>query len=570
MNQDPRDHSPSFPHAIDDGEPAPAPDDPSRRRFVIGAGSALALGAGLGLAGCGGGQGNSAEDRFGFGVASGDPLPDRVILWTRVNNLPGPADVTWEVASDAAFTRVVRSGIAHTDASRDFTVKVDADGLQPATAYFYRFHFGGDVSRTGGTKTLPVGNTPLVRLAVFCCAAYSVGQFHAYNHASNRNDLDAAVMLGDYIYETGLSDGEQAAARILGRAADPQGELHTLTEYRQRNKRYHTDSDLRALRAAMPIIAVWDDHELINDIWRGGAGGHDPASEGSFIERRAAAIQAFHEWLPTRTGPDPMKIYRSFDYGNLLSLHMLDTRVIGRDAPLGRDAFLAGAADDPNRQLLGAEQEAVLLQRMQASSATWQVLGQQVVMGPMRIPLSVFDNFSEDAINEFLQALDTPEAARTDRQRALIAQPRIGYELSNWDGYPAARDRVLGAARSLDKNLVVLSGDSHNAWGHDLRDASGARAGVEFATTSVTSTGLEFTHPKVGRQFLADSFRRMIPDLKFAETSHRGYLTVTFTPQVAIGDWVFVSSVFENDFSAFVGGRMQTLPGSANRSLLPA
>lgn len=570
MNQDKQASSSPIPDAAGGADAALPPDDPSRRRFVIGAGSALALGTGLGLAGCGGGQGNSAEERFGFGVASGDPLPDRVILWTRVNNLSGPADVIWEVATDPAFTRVVRSGTARTDASRDFTVKVDADGLQPATAYFYRFHLGGEISGTGGTKTLPVGNTQQVRLAVFSCAAYSLGQFHAYHHAASRGDLDAALMLGDYIYETGLSDVEQAGARLIGRAADPQGELRTLSDYRQRYRRYHTDSDLRAVRSTMPVIAVWDDHELINDIWREGAGGHDPATEGSFAERRAAAIQAFHEWLPTRTGLDPMKIYRSFEFGNLLTLHMLDTRVIGRDAPVTRNLYLAGAADDPNRQLLGAEQEAFLQQRMQASSATWQVLGQQIVMGPMRIPLSVFDSFNEDSINEFIQALDTPEAARTDRQRALIAQQRIGYELTNWDAFSAARERVLGSARALDKNLVVLSGDSHNAWGHDLRDASGARVGVEFATPSVTSTGLEVTHPNVARQFLADSFKRMIPDLKFAETSHRGYLTVTFTPAAAIGEWVFVSSVLQNSFSASVGGRMQTLPGSANRMLLPA
>jgi alkaline phosphatase D len=442
--------------------------------------------------------------------------------------------------------------------------------LQPATTYFYRFRFGAEISPTGITKTLPVGPAQQVRLAVFSCAAYSLGQFHAYHHASSRNDLDAALMLGDYIYETGLTNVEQAAARLLGRAADPQGELHTLNDYRQRYKRYHTDSDLRAVRATMPVIAVWDDHEIVNDTWRDGAGGHDPASEGSFAARRAAAVQAFHEWLPTRTGPDPLKIYRSFDFGNLLSLHMLDTRVIGRDAPIGRDPWLAGAADDPSRQLLGAEQEAWLTQGMQASSATWQMLGQQVVMGPMQIPLSVFDDFSEDSINEFLQALDTPDATRDARQRALVAQPRIGYELTNWDGFPAARDRLLGTARTLDKNLVVVSGDSHNAWGHDLRDASDTPVGVEFAGTSVTSTGLEIAHPDVGRQFLADSFRRMIPDLKFAETSRRGYLTVTFTPAAAVGEWIFVTSVLENDFSASVGGRMQMLPGSGNRTLVPA
>jgi alkaline phosphatase D len=549
-------------------DPGLPPEDPSRRRFVLG-GSALALGASVGLAACGGGQGDSDEVRFGYGVASGDPLSDRVILWTRVNGVTGPVQVNWDVASDRAFANIVRSGTATTDASRDFTVKVDADGLQPGTAYFYRFRMGSEVSDTGGTKTLPAGNTPLVRLAVFSCAAFAVGQFHAYAHAAARTDLDAAVILGDYIYETGLSTAEQAAANLLGRAIDPRGELHSLIEYRQRYARYHTDSDLRGVRRVMPIIAVWDDHDIANDVWRDGAGGHDPATEGSFAERRAAAIQAWHEWLPTRTGPDPMKIHRSFDFGNLLSLHMLDTRVIGRDAPIGRDAFLAGAADAPNREMLGPEQSALVAQRMQASSATWQVLGQQVLLGPMRIPLSVFDNFSEDSISEFLQALDTPDAARTDRQRALIAQPRIGYQLSNWDGYGAARERLLSTAHSMDKNLVVLSGDSHNAWAHDLRDASGAHVGVEFATPSVTSTGLEFEHRNVGRQFLADSFLRMIPDLKFAETSHRGYMTVTFTPAAAAAEWVFVSSVLENDFSASVGGRLRTLPGTSNRTLLP-
>jgi alkaline phosphatase D len=543
-----------------------AGSDVSRRQFVIGTGSALAMGASLTLAGCGGGS-ESAKERFGYGVASGDPLSDRVILWTRVNELSAPAQVTWEIASDGTFANIVRSGTAVAEAGHDYTVKVDADGLRPATAYFYRFRLGADISATGRTKTLPVGDAQLVRLAVFSCAAYAIGQFHAYNHAANRSDIDVAVMLGDYIYETGLSNLEQLAASLIGREIDPRGELHTLTDYRQRYARYHTDSDLRGVRGTMPVIAVWDDHEIANDVWRDGAGGHDP-SEGSFAQRRADAIQAWHEWLPTRTGADPMKIYRSFDFGNLLSLHMLDTRVTGRDVPIGRDAYLAGAADDPARQMLGVQQEQWLGAALRASTATWQVLGQQVVMGPMQIPLSVFDNFNEDRINEFLLALDTPDAARTDAQRALVAQPRIGYELSNWDSFHAARDRVFAAAKELDKNLVVLSGDSHNAWAHDLRDASGQPVGVEFATPSVTSTGLEIVHTNVGRQFLADSFMRMIPDLKFAETSHRGYLTVTFTPTAATGDWVFVSSVLENRYSASAGPRLHTLPGSGNRALV--
>jgi alkaline phosphatase D len=452
-------------------------------------------------------------------------------------------------------------------------VKVDVTGLQPATTYFYRFKNGSVLSETGRTRTLPVGNVQQVKLGVFSCAAYPIGQFHVYNHAAARSDLDAALMLGDYIYENGVTDAEQAVARVLGREVDPKGELHTLNEYRLRYQRYHTDADLRGIRRNMPLIGVWDDHEIVNDTWRDGAGGHDPATEGSFAARRAAAVQAYHEWMPTRTGPDPLKIYRSFDFGNLLSLHMLDTRVIGRDAPLTRETYLAqettpAALDgsDP-RQLLGGEQEAWVGARRQASNATWQVLGQQVVFGGMRIPLSVFDNFSEDAINAFLTALDTPEASRTDAQRSLVAQPRIGYELTNWDGFPAARERVLAMARATDKNLVVLSGDSHNAWAHDLRDSAGHRIGVEFATSSVTSTGLEIVHPKIARGFLADAFLRMVPDLKYADTARRGYVAVNFTPTAVTGEFVFVSSVLENNYSAAVGPALQALPGATGREL---
>ena len=540
----------------------------SRRSFVAGtAGYALALGAGVVLPGCGGG-GESAGERFGYGVASGDPLSDRVILWTRVN-VSAPTEVQWEVATDSGFANVVRSGTAATNTERDYTVKVDATGLQPATTYFYRFRNGSEVSRTGKTRTLPVGQPQQVRFAVFSCAAFSVGQFHVYNHAANRGDFDVALMLGDYIYETGLSTLEQAAATAIGREIDPRQELHVLSEYRQRYARYHTDADLRALRATMPIIAVWDDHEIANDVWRDGAGGHD-ASEGSFIERRAAAVRAWHEWLPTREGTDPLRIYRSFNFGNLLSLHMLDARVIGRDAPLTRETYLAGAAADPNRQILGAEQAAWLTSQMQASNATWQVLGQQMLMGRMRIPLSVFDNFSEESITKYLRAVDTAEAVRTPEQQALVAQPRIAHDLTTWDSFVAARENLLASARTLDKNLVVLSGDSHNAWANDLKDAAGHNIGVEFATPSVTSTGLEKKHDNVGPQFLVDSFMRMMPELRYAQTSRRGYLIVTLTPAAATADWVFVSSVFENSYSASSGATLRMLPGGGNRNLVGA
>lgn len=543
--------------------------DTGRRRFVLGAaGSAVTLTTGLGLAGCGGGTGNAPQERFGYGVASGDPLADRVILWTRINNVTGPVEVQWEVGTDSAFANVVRTGTATTDANRDFTVKVDCTGLQPGTVYFYRFHNAGQASETGRTKTLPTGSPQQVRLAVFSCAAYPLGQFHVYANAAQRSaEFDAGVFLGDYIYETGLSDVEQTAAAALGRKVQPQEELRTLADYRRRYAHYHTDSDLRAVRKTMPIIAVWDDHDLVNGIWREGDGQETGAA---FLARRAAAVQAFHEWLPTRTGTDPLKIYRSFDFGNLLSLHMLDARVIGRDAPISRDASLAGAAADPGRQILGQEQSDWLAARLQSSTATWQVVGQQVLMARMLIPLSVFDDFSEGNISAFIQALDTPEASRTDQQRALVAQPRIALDLESWDAFVAAREKLLASARTLDKNLVVLSGDSHNAWASNLTDSTGASVGVEFGVPSVTSLGLEQEHRKLNSQFMAQTLVRMIPDLKYAEIGDRGYLIVTLTPTAAQADWVFVSSVLENSFSTSAGPALRMLPGAANRMLVAA
>ena len=544
--------------------------DAGRRRFVFGTAGALALGSTPGLTACGGGN-DEHQDRFGYGVASGDPLSDRVILWTRVNAAEAPTTVGWEVARDPGFVNVVASGTTSTSAEQDYTVKVDATGLAPATQYWYRFKLNSDFSPVGRTKTLPTGNVAQVRLGVFSCAAFPVGQFHAYANAGNRGDIDVALHLGDYIYETGINAAEQAVAKLLDRKLNPSYELVTLSDYRARYAHYHTDADLRAFHALVPIIPVWDDHELVNGIWKDGAEGHDPASEGSFTARRAAAVQAWREWLPVRVPDpaDPLRIYRSFNFGTLATLHMLDARVLARDVPIGRDGYLAGTANDPARQLLGQPQQDWLAAGMAASQATWQLVGQQVPMGRMEVPLSVFDNFTQSALDDCITALNLAPSARTPAQQALVDQRKIPMDLNHWGGYPAAREQVLAAARAADRNLVVLGGDSHNAFASDLRDASGKVVGVEFDTPSVTSTGLEIKYRDISRQFLADSLVRIMPDLKYAETTHRGYLLLTLTPQSARADFVFVSSVLDNNFSATVGRSLQTLPGAGNRSIVP-
>ena len=552
-------------------EPQPAGVPITRRQFALDTAlyAASVSMLGTGLSACGGGNGTIPEGTFGHGVASGDPLPDRVILWTRVTqSATGAIDVNWELAAEAGFTSLVASGTATTSGARDYTVNVDAAGLQPGTAYYYRFRFKNELSPVGRTKTLPAGTVNQVRLAAMTCAAYPVGQFHVYADAARRGDIDAAVLLGDFIYESDLSRGLEFASRLLGRNWEPDRELITLADYRARHGFYRGDIDLKAMNAAMPVIAVWDDHDLINGIWKDGASAHDP-SKGSFTDRRAAAMQAYLEWLPIRL-PDPaapQKIFRRFDFGNLATLHMLDARALGRDAQASREDHLSGATASPTRQMLGAEQAAWLDAGLQASTATWQVLGSQVWMGHMHLPLSVLDNFSEEGIGAFLSAQSTPEASRSDAQRALVAQPRAPFKSDTWDGYPAAREAVFATARRLDKNLVTLAGDSHNAWASDLKDASGAAVGVEFATPSVTSAGLELEYPRITRQYLADSFVQMVPELRYAQTSDRGYLLITLTPAQARADWIFVGSVFANELKSSVGRSLMTRPGAQGRRL---
>ncbi|MFZ2974769.1 MAG: alkaline phosphatase D family protein [Ferribacterium limneticum] len=520
---------------------------------------------------------------FEHGVASGDPLARKVILWTRVTSERGGiVPVKWEMALDAAFRRVVRAGIALTDGRKDHTVKVDVSGLKPDTVYHYRFAVGHTVSPAGRTRTLPVGSVAQVKLAVFTCSNFPAGYFHAYREAAKLEGIHAAVHLGDYIYEYGRDGYASTDAAALGREVLPAGELLTLDDYRQRYAQYHTDADLQAVHAAMPFINVWDDHEIANDTWKDGAENHDSATEGEFTVRRAAALQAFHEWLPIRT-PDPRRpqqINRSFAFGNLLALHMLDTRVIARDQQMeyanyfGSDGsfdvqrFAADLADT-DRQLLGAEQLLWLQDQLAASGATWQMLGQQVLMGRMNIPAPlVLGQISFSAYSALVYKAQTAPATLTPQEQFILAQPAIPYNLDAWDGYAMARETVLAMARGLNKNLVVLAGDTHNAWASDLEDYQGNAVGVEFAVASVSSPGLEEYFPSENPLAVAAGLEAIIGPLKYANTGDRGYMVVTATPGECRCDWRYVSTVKAEEYTTLAGKSLRTLPGAANRRLM--
>ncbi len=572
--------------------------DPSRRQALrLAAVGGTALVAGASLSGC-----YLPEFDFAHGVASGDPLSDRVILWTRVTPSPEAmaawaqaqsevaknptlADrlenlkkiaVRWEVALDPDFRRRVRAGVLFAVADSDYTVKVDADGLRPATTYYFRFHTRGATSAVGRTRTLPsrvAGAAAQVRLAVFSCSNYPAGFFNAYAEAAKIDDLDAAVHLGDYIYEYDRAGYASSQAAALGRLSDPDAELVTLAHYRTRHAQYRSDPDLQTLTARVPLIAVWDDHEITNNAWRNGAENHQP-DEGDYGLRKAAAIRAYYEWMPIRESQAGRRerTFRSFDWSDLLSLHMLDTRIIGRDEQLSYASFtsaagfnaaaFAAALADPARQLLGTEQTAWLQNQLSRSTATWQVLGQQVLMGRMNVPAPIlFQQISVAGYAALAQRFAADPASLSAAEVAILRAPSIPYNLDAWDGYAVARETVLGTARTLDKNLVVLAGDTHNAWANELADLQGRAVGVEFATASVSSPGFEGVFPTENPVAFARGLETLIGPLVWTDTSQRGFLLVTATAAECRAEWRFVSTVLSRQYAATTGRVLRTLPG---------
>jgi len=550
----------------------------NRRDFILGVGAAAAIPGMVRAA-----VAIDPTAAFSWGVASGDPLADRVIIWTRVApSLGTSVAVQWDVALDANFTQMVRRGRALTSASTDHTVKVDVLGLPANTPLFYRFIAGGQTSPVGRTRTLPVGQVDEVKLAVFSCSNYPAGYFNAYAAAAQMSGIHAALHIGDYIYEYARGGYASDNAAAMNREVLPATELLALNDYRARYAQYRTDPDLQALHAAMPWICVWDDHEVANDTWKAGAENHQ-ANEGDFFVRRNAAVKAYHEWLPTRppVPGNPLQIYRSFSFGNLVDLHMLDTRVIARDQQLDyanyttASGFNAAAfqADmsNPSRQMMGSAQMQWLTSRLASTSSTWTLLGQQVLMGRMNIPAPlVLGQISFSSYVGLLYKAQTAPATLTPQEAAVLAQPAIPYNLDAWDGYAVARETLLGTVRAFNKNLVVLAGDTHNAWASDLADHQGNQVGVEFATPGVTSPGLETYFPTESPVAVAAGLEQIIGPLVYAETSSRGFMVVTATPAECRSDWYFVGSILSRSSSATLGKSLRTLPGTGNRKLIPA
>ena len=524
---------------------------------------------------------------FDFGVASFDPSATSVIIWTRYN-VEGK-NISWEIAKDKDFKEVLRQGVVLPSAVNDNTIAIEIEDLPSYTKLYYRFFNVEDNSHSvvGETLTLPAKSDAIaeVKMAVASCSNFPAGLFHVYKEIAE-SDVDVVLHLGDYIYEYEVGGyGTNASTAVLGRAHQPSHEILTLEDYRTRYKQYRGDKNLQLAHQLKPFICVWDDHEIANDVYRDGAENHDEAKEGSFEMRKKFALQAYSEYIPLKTGKDT-RIYRSFDFGNILSLHMLDTRVIARDKQLDYvNYYTASGFDqqrfindftDPSRKLLGDEQLSWLGGQLNSSSATWQVLGQQVLMGKMQIP-SEFLGFVQAVMKEvtttgavsqatmgeitklvfeFVMLKETYKqapSALTPEQIKRITEV-LPYNLDAWDGYPVEREKLFALFQG--KKVINLAGDTHNAWFNEMKNAKGEDVGYELATSSVSSPGMEHYLGLGGGNMartLEDVLKILVDELTYVDLSRRGYLHLNFDSSNVKAEWRFVSSVHQASYDVEVG-----------------
>jgi alkaline phosphatase D len=532
------------------------PNNPTRRKVVKAAAASAAI---LPIAAAPSivAAAESEQPAFLHGVASGDPLPDGVLLWTRVTPTPdavpgsgkGP-DVTvgWQLAKDKSFGTVVARGTTTARASSDHTVKVDVRGLRPATDYFFRFTVDGVTSAVGRTRTTPAHNATghAVRFGVVSCANWESGWFSAYRHLAARTDLDAVLHLGDYIYE--YAAGEYPEQKYVVRPHTPQHEITTLADYRGRHGNYKTDADLQALHAAHPVVAIWDDHEFANDAWSGGAENHTPGAEGAWAKRVAAAKQAYFEWMPVRTSTAGTT-YRRLRFGKLADLHLLDLRSFRSQ----QSAVGNGQVDDPDRTVTGRAQLDWLKAGLASSDASWKLVGTSVMISPV-----AFGSVPAHLLGPLAELLGLPKEG-------------LAINVDQWDGYTDDRRELLAHLRERSiANTVFLTGDIHMAWANDVpvkaaTYPSSGSAATEFVVTSVTSDNVDdFLHvaPQTVSLVAAGAIKAANRHVKWVDMDSHGYGVLDVTAERTQMDYYVISDKTDRAASARWARSYRTRSGS--------
>jgi alkaline phosphatase D len=453
-------------------------------------------------------QRSAAEENlapFYHGVASGDPTPNSVIIWTRITtDIAGSITGNWKIATDTNMLNVIQQGTFATDSSKDYTVKIDVTGLNPNTWYFYEFEHENKYSLRGRTKTAPVGGVEQLRFAFVSCSNYPAGYFNAYNRIWERNDVDAVLHLGDFIYEYAGNGPLEVRKNQL-----PQKEILTLEDYRLRHSTYKLDPALRTLHQNFPFITVWDDHETANNSYKDGAQNHTPGVEGNWYVRKSNGQRAYDEWMPIRLpeAQNTNKIWRKYAYGDIAEIFMLDTRLYDR-------SYEDIDRNDTTKKLLGDEQMEWLKNSLINSTAKWKILGQQVMVGNLD-PLGIVLNGDQ------------------------------------WDGYPTERKKLYDIILNNNiKNVIVLTGDIHTAWAMDLpynrnnynANTGAGSVGVEFVCTSVTSAAspipLDPLYPIV---------TSVLPHIKYVDLHKKGFGILDLKQTQAQGDFYSVNRIDKLD-----------------------
>ncbi len=472
-----------------------------------------------------------ARAPFYHGVASGDPLTDRVVIWTRVTPevVSDSIPVTWEMAETPDFSTLIKSDSLLATSSRDYTVKVDVIDLQPGYTYYYRFHALGKTSPTGRTKTAPVASRDSLKFAVISCSNWEWGYFNAYDKIADREDLDAVVHLGDYIYEYGRGGyGDTTIRKNL-----PPHEIVSLSDYRTRHSQYRLDKGLRRMSERHPLIAIWDDHEVANNVYSAGAQNHQPDKEGDFEKRKTAAVQAYYEWLPIR---EDGHHYRSFSYGPLADLIMLDERLEGRTRPVDSLTAPNYLAD---RTMLGVEQLNWLENSLQSSTAIWKVLGNQVMFSDVELS---------------------------------VVYPNMPRNLDSWDGYPTEKKKLKDFILSNKlKDLIFLTGDTHASWAIEVatevkktynpKTSAGAFA-IELGTTSVSSANDNEYHSMDTVKNMEAALLKMNPHIKYLNARDHGYLLLSLYPDRMLGEWYYLETLRQPESNEFLGKKVTVTKGT--------
>lgn len=448
---------------------------------------------------------------FPQSVASGDPTQNKVVLWTRVESNEEVVELNWQMATDSLFNNVVENGVALACASNDHTVKIDVGNLDSGTYYYYRFNdANGNASPIGRTKTLPTSSEKVI-LGLVNCAKYEGGYFNAYNALAKMDDIDVVIHLGDYIYESpaGFPKEYKSSSLKTGRIHQPANELLSLSDYRRRYRQYRNDRDLQLLHERYPMINIWDDHEFANDTWSGGAGGHTKETEGDWEERKESAMKAYHEWIPIR-GKYNQPIYRSFDFGPLLKLHMIDARICCRSGKV----IDSMDVEQMNYSIVGEDQMNWLFKGIKESRAIWNIIGNQMMFG--------------------------------------VHNPNTPISFDSWTAYPKDRNRIIDfLTNNPTKNIFFVTGDSHEAWDIEIINNREDVVSNEFLLGSVSSSNLDERMHQDTLQInkALKEFENLDYDyLKWYDMIGHGFMTLELSPKEAIGTWFRVTTILDKEY----------------------